>query len=216
MLAGLDRAFHEILDEGLLPGMEVVGVRMRDGDCFIPEVLLGAKYGRRLHFWDLAERRLEQTVEITDRAGTRTLTQSELLADPRLRTVSIAHDPVYRRPMIYKAIAMADRFTLTPLVAGSFAFWSGNLAMAHQNMGDRPVFSLGYGLCFGHNETKAIAMAVLDRFMAAFSAADEAGVKVVSGDDGLYGDSLGPAGSDGDEYVRTSAGSESVAATVMR
>jgi alpha-D-ribose 1-methylphosphonate 5-triphosphate synthase subunit PhnI len=24
-------------------------------------------------------------------------------------------------------------------------------------------FSLGYGLCFGHNETKAIAMAVLDR-----------------------------------------------------
>lgn len=27
-------------------------------------------------------------------------------------------------------------------------------------------FSLGYGLCFGHNETKAIAMAVLDRAMA--------------------------------------------------
>ncbi|MEJ5357798.1 MAG: carbon-phosphorus lyase complex subunit PhnI [Desulfobacterales bacterium] len=26
-------------------------------------------------------------------------------------------------------------------------------------------FSLGYGLCFGHNETKAIAMAVLDRAM---------------------------------------------------
>jgi alpha-D-ribose 1-methylphosphonate 5-triphosphate synthase subunit PhnI len=28
-------------------------------------------------------------------------------------------------------------------------------------------FTLGYGLCFGHNETKAIAMAVLDRAMAA-------------------------------------------------
>jgi alpha-D-ribose 1-methylphosphonate 5-triphosphate synthase subunit PhnI len=28
------------------------------------------------------------------------------------------------------------------------------------------VFSLGYGLCFGHNETKAIAMAVLDRAMS--------------------------------------------------
>ena len=27
-------------------------------------------------------------------------------------------------------------------------------------------FSLGYGLCFGHNETKAIAMAVLDRAMS--------------------------------------------------
>jgi alpha-D-ribose 1-methylphosphonate 5-triphosphate synthase subunit PhnI len=30
---------------------------------------------------------------------------------------------------------------------------------------DGPKFSLGYGLCFGHNETKAIAMAVLDRAM---------------------------------------------------
>jgi tetratricopeptide (TPR) repeat protein len=35
-----------------------------------------------------------------------------------------------------EAIAMGDRFTLTPLMASSFAFWSGNLAMAHQNMGD--------------------------------------------------------------------------------
>ena len=32
--------------------------------------------------------------------------------------------------------------------------------------GDRPAFSLGYGLCFGHNETKAIAMAVLDRALS--------------------------------------------------
>jgi alpha-D-ribose 1-methylphosphonate 5-triphosphate synthase subunit PhnI len=29
--------------------------------------------------------------------------------------------------------------------------------------GDPPSFSAGYGLCFGHNEVKAIAMAVLDR-----------------------------------------------------
>ena len=34
---------REILDEALLPGMEVVGERMRDGDCFIPEVLLSAR-----------------------------------------------------------------------------------------------------------------------------------------------------------------------------
>ena len=30
-----------------------------------------------------------------------------------------------------------------------------------------PKFTLGYGLCFGHNETKAISMAVLDRAMQA-------------------------------------------------
>jgi len=34
---------REILDGGLLPGMEVVGKRMRDGECFIPEVLLSAR-----------------------------------------------------------------------------------------------------------------------------------------------------------------------------
>jgi 5-methyltetrahydrofolate--homocysteine methyltransferase len=34
---------REILDEALLPGMEVVGERMREGECFIPEVLLSAR-----------------------------------------------------------------------------------------------------------------------------------------------------------------------------
>jgi 5-methyltetrahydrofolate--homocysteine methyltransferase len=34
---------REILDHGLLPGMEVVGARMKTGECFIPEVLLSAR-----------------------------------------------------------------------------------------------------------------------------------------------------------------------------
>jgi 5-methyltetrahydrofolate--homocysteine methyltransferase len=34
---------REILDSALLPGMEVVGTRMREGECFIPEVLLSAR-----------------------------------------------------------------------------------------------------------------------------------------------------------------------------
>jgi len=34
---------REILDEALLPGMEVVGQRMRDAEIFIPEVLLSAR-----------------------------------------------------------------------------------------------------------------------------------------------------------------------------
>jgi len=34
---------RQILDEALLPGMEVVGERMRSGECFIPEVLLSAR-----------------------------------------------------------------------------------------------------------------------------------------------------------------------------
>lgn len=34
---------RQILDGGLLPGMEVVGARMKAGECFIPEVLLSAR-----------------------------------------------------------------------------------------------------------------------------------------------------------------------------
>ena len=34
---------REVLDEALLPGMEVVGERMREAEIFIPEVLLSAR-----------------------------------------------------------------------------------------------------------------------------------------------------------------------------
>ena len=40
------------------------------------------------------------------------------------------------------------------------------LAMGAASETSKPMFSVGYGACFGHNETKAIAMAVLDRAMA--------------------------------------------------
>ena len=33
----------EFLDSGLMPGMDVVGIRFRDGDIFMPEVLLSAR-----------------------------------------------------------------------------------------------------------------------------------------------------------------------------
>jgi len=34
---------REILDKGLLPGMEVVGQRFKEGDMYVPEVLLSAR-----------------------------------------------------------------------------------------------------------------------------------------------------------------------------
>ena len=42
LLAG-GAAAREVLGSALLPAMEVVGVRMREGECFIPEVLLSAR-----------------------------------------------------------------------------------------------------------------------------------------------------------------------------
>lgn len=53
------------------------------------------------------------------------------------------------------------------------------VAMFEKTDSGAPVFTLGYGACFGHNEVKAIAMAVLDR---AISVAAEKGVKNPSED----------------------------------
>ncbi|MCL6512619.1 MAG: carbon-phosphorus lyase complex subunit PhnI [Anaerolineae bacterium] len=37
------------------------------------------------------------------------------------------------------------------------------VAMYEADTGSKPVFTVGYGACFGHNEVKAISMAILDR-----------------------------------------------------
>ncbi len=42
-LLGTDLSAKEILDNGLLPGMDVVGVRFRDNQIFVPQVLISAR-----------------------------------------------------------------------------------------------------------------------------------------------------------------------------
>lgn len=48
-----------------------------------------------------------QSLEIADRGTTKTFTAAQLLANTAMRTLQIA-DPVYKRPMSYRVIAMAD------------------------------------------------------------------------------------------------------------
>ena len=43
VLLAQGRSAREILDGALLPAMEIVGARMKTGECFIPEVLLSAR-----------------------------------------------------------------------------------------------------------------------------------------------------------------------------
>ena len=48
------------------------------------------------------------SLTVADRIASRTYTQTQLLADPRGRSLTIADDPVYRRSMTYRVIAIAD------------------------------------------------------------------------------------------------------------
>jgi len=49
-----------------------------------------------------------QALKIADRKGARTFSAAELLASPLARDVTIARDPVYGRPMTYRAIAVPE------------------------------------------------------------------------------------------------------------
>ena len=48
-----------------------------------------------------------QTLKISDRHGSKTVTAQQLLADPAIRTVTISNDSVYGRSMTYRAIPPA-------------------------------------------------------------------------------------------------------------
>ena len=48
-----------------------------------------------------------QSLEIADRGTTKTYTVAQLLANKAMRTLQIV-DPVYKRPMSYRVLAMAD------------------------------------------------------------------------------------------------------------
>lgn len=50
-----------------------------------------------------------------------------------------------------------------PFVVGEVKITEAEVLAKMDGSGDVPKFSLGYGVCFGQNEIKAIAMAVLDR-----------------------------------------------------
>lgn len=62
---------------------------------------LGCFQGREAH---------AQTPSLTiaDKGTSRTVSRTEFLADRRLQNVAIAYDPVYRRPMTYRGIAVSE------------------------------------------------------------------------------------------------------------
>jgi alpha-D-ribose 1-methylphosphonate 5-triphosphate synthase subunit PhnI len=54
-----------------------------------------------------------------------------------------------------------------PMAAGEVKVTEAEVIARLTRADEKPMFGLGYGLCFGQNETKAIAMAILDRCIQA-------------------------------------------------
>jgi alpha-D-ribose 1-methylphosphonate 5-triphosphate synthase subunit PhnI len=63
----------------------------------------------------------------------------------------------------YLPVTVPHPVTGEPVTAGDVKITEAEVLARHQGTDGIPRFSLGYGICFGQNEIKAISMAVLDR-----------------------------------------------------
>jgi alpha-D-ribose 1-methylphosphonate 5-triphosphate synthase subunit PhnI len=85
------------------------------------------------------------------------------LAYSNMRGYGAVHPTVGELRVGHIPIVMAHPVTSRHETIGEVLVTEAEIIAHADSDDDGPRFTLGYGLCFGHNETKAIAMAVLDR-----------------------------------------------------
>jgi alpha-D-ribose 1-methylphosphonate 5-triphosphate synthase subunit PhnI len=87
------------------------------------------------------------------------------LAYSNMRGYGVVHPTVGELRVGYIPLVVPHPITGQNETVGEVLVTEAEIIAHAESNNDGPRFTLGYGLCFGHNETKAIAMAVLDRSM---------------------------------------------------
>jgi alpha-D-ribose 1-methylphosphonate 5-triphosphate synthase subunit PhnI len=88
-----------------------------------------------------------------------------LLAYSSMRGYGDIHPTVGELRVGYLPVKIRHPHSGEPYSIGEVKVTEAEVIARFSAAGGSPKFTLGYGLCFGHNEVKAIAMAVLDRAM---------------------------------------------------
>jgi len=88
-----------------------------------------------------------------------------LLAYSTMRGYGNIHPTLGELRVGYLPLEVRHPLTGRPLRTGEIKVTEAEVVAQFEADGGRPRFTLGYGLCFGQNEIKAISMAVLDRSM---------------------------------------------------
>lgn len=87
------------------------------------------------------------------------------LAYSNMRGYGDIHPTIAELRVGYLPVMLPHPISGEPLEVGEVEITECEVVAMYQggDKGDRPFFTLGYGACFGHNEVKAISMAILDR-----------------------------------------------------
>lgn len=86
-----------------------------------------------------------------------------VLAYSNMRGYGAVHPTVGELRVGYLPVHVIHPYKKTRHLVGEVKVTEAEIISHNYTQDSKPKFSLGYGLCFGHNETKAISMAVLDR-----------------------------------------------------
>lgn len=87
------------------------------------------------------------------------------LAYSNMRGYGSAHPTIGELRVGYLPVIMEHPYRKEAVSIGEIKVTEAEIISSITVDEGSPKFALGYGLCFGHNETKAISMAVLDRAM---------------------------------------------------
>lgn len=87
------------------------------------------------------------------------------IAYSNMRGYGDIHPTVAELRVGYLPVMLPHPITGMPMEVGEVEVTECEVVAMYQaeEEGSRPAFTLGYGACFGHNEVKAISMAILDR-----------------------------------------------------
>jgi len=108
------------------------------------------------------------------------------LAYSNMRGYGAVHPTIGELRVGFLPLKVAHPVTGRPESIGEVKVTEAEIISQFPEAGETPRFHLGYGLCFGHNETKAISMAVLDRALRQGGGApSEDGEFVLSHVDGI-------------------------------
>lgn len=88
-----------------------------------------------------------------------------LLAYSNMRGYGDIHPTVGELRVGYVPLEVINPIDQTEYTVGEIKVTEAYVISKFEDKEGSPKFTLGYGVCFGHNETKAISMAVLDRAM---------------------------------------------------